>query len=316
MGNLFLNKIYIKFISVLFAIILWLSVSISKKFKLTLEIPIDIINIDTTQYVLIGNVPKTTKVDFYGIGKKLIKIYFSNKLNFTIDLKNTPINKKYLIHLNKDILNGPEDIQNVGILKISPDTIPIYLTKKSTKKIKIKSNVNIKTNKNYKIKDINFTPDYTFIEGPEYIVKNITYVETETLNILNLDDDTKYKIKLIAPQGTKINPKYTNLIVTLEKIDIRSFYNIPINLEISNKLKIKGSYLETDILKCNIDISGPAGIIDSINSNDFKISCFINKEIKDTILLPVHVTLSKYNNVIEIIDYTPKKIKIWKSIKK
>ncbi len=277
---------HVKLISLALAFILWKYVDTLNQKEKYLSVNLVVRNIPEG-YTLTDEVPDYVKVVVKG-KEEALSLLESRDLRAYVDLKGRYINEVRL-PVEIDRRNLPK---GVVIKDINPDYIKIKVEKIVEKRVDIVPVVIGKPAKGYILEDIEVTPKKVSIVGPQSILKKITSVYTEEIDISGIKDTIKRdvpifvkysKVKLVDINTVRVSIKVETRFI-LKDIDgiTIGFRNLHEGLRIKNnnlKLKVKLKipfYIKKDILPGDILAFVDCGNIDSPGSYRLQVEVFSN----------------------------------------
>ena len=148
----------------------------------------------------------------------------------------------------KIIIEDESTVKNVGVL--------------------LKTSGNIKDG--YQLEKINLNPSIVSLNGNAQILKDITSISTQTINLDDINESKSIDIGLEIPQGVtlKDNLKKIKVSVEIKEINISKEFSIPINIsKLPSNYKI--SKINPSVI--TLTLSGSTNTINNINSSDLSI---------------------------------------------
>ena len=185
------KNLHIIVLSIVFSIILWISISLSNDYYATVTVPIQLINFPTG-YSTASEIPKDISVKLKGKGWKLLGVNLSTKSDYTISVEDSG-------RVNVDLYNYLGENQwlssDIEVIDITPDTLSFLVEKDYMKKVSIIPVLNLKFKDGYGLaKPIQVIPDSTTLYGPMSVVKNLSFVYTSRKTLENLDNFTSDQV--------------------------------------------------------------------------------------------------------------------------
>ena len=233
------NQIKRLLYSFVIAFIFWFFIKSEDIYSVTTKIPLVARNLQE-QKTYKEEVPKNIIVTLKGSGRAFIWLRFFD--NFYEDYKAvldlSSIADEYNFELDQYYKNNPEkivlpsslDLEFVEV--ISPRNIKINLDQYLVKKVPIKSQILISTNPGYiQVGDVSFLPDSISIGGPQEIVDNITFVNTEKDTMSNLITSVDGELLIINPDKlVDFDPKKVQGFIDIQPISETIVTGIPVKL--------------------------------------------------------------------------------------
>ncbi len=220
-----MRNLGLKLLALFLAIIIWVGVVGERKSQgnIIITTPIELKNLpDNMELVKISS----TMVNVRLSGPlSIIKTLTPLDISLIIDIKkNIPeidtikYEKTLNIKLKKQMF---KIVKGVKIKDILPPTIQITIEKKMKKTLKVILKGKISPKKGYKITNISINPEIVFIEGPALLLKNRKNIETEDINLKNLEQSIELSVMLKKFDSRIIflhDIKKVKVKITLKKI--------------------------------------------------------------------------------------------------
>lgn len=200
----------------------------------------------------------------------------STKVNVTgpgeyVDMIQNVIAKGEYLNLasdmNSNITLQPQDIKGnmVENVKMDPSSVNVTIPIRQLKPVK----VNVKTVGQLKadmiLKEIIPLKTYVEIQGDEALKKDVSEVNTEPIDLSNINGNNNIEVKLDLPKGIKSADNTVKVKIVVEKNITKSF-SIPVTIKgIEAGLEATLSKNETTIV-----LKGSETLINKLNSNMFK----------------------------------------------
>lgn len=228
-------------------------------------------------FIISSSIPTTVKVIVKDKKNTLDKIIDSD-FKIKLDLSNINNIGNYNIKLNFDIPKSMQSIYNSLLftsINLNPDKINLEIDNLVEKSVPIILKTVGKVASGYKIKQNTTSVYYVRIQGPEKIISNIKYIETEPINIEGEIESFRRTINLILPSplikfiGINKIDVFFEIVEDLEtltyRIDNILIHNLNKNLQIEPFstnfiIKIRGTKekllkISKDDIIINVDLS-------------------------------------------------------------
>jgi len=271
------KNIHIVIISLFFSFIIWGSISLSKDYYITIDIPVRIINFPPN-YSSGSQLPEKISAKIRGNGWKLISLNLSSEQEYFVSA-GSDTGKKY-INLYNSLTDNQWLASDMEVLKIIPDTLSIYIEKVTEKKVRILPDLDLDFKQGYGLaSEILLSPDSTQIVGPMSVLRDLNFIQTERTEISKLDS-RKFemaKVKNIRGITTDISEVTINLDV--QKIVDKNFDNVPV---VINDIPVNRNVV---LLPGNISVGVRAGIdiLAKLTKDKINLSVNYNDIVMDTV---------------------------------
>ncbi len=270
------KNIHIIIISLFFSFVIWGSISLSKDYYLTIDIPPRIINFPPN-YLSGTKLPKIS-AKIRGNGWGLISLNLNSEIEYFISAGNDT-GKKY-INLYNSLVDNQWLASDMEVLELNPDTLSIYIEKVTEKKVKILPDLDLNFKPGYGLaSEILLDPDSTEIVGPISLLRNLNSIQTERIEISKLDSRRFEMAKIKNIHGITSDVSVVTINLDVQKIVDKNFDNLPISI-----LEIPGDR-EVVLLpnRVSIGVHGGITILGKLNENNFKVYIYYRDVVLDTL---------------------------------
>jgi len=249
---------------VLIAAVFWMVRSLGEEYETDVTYPVRYVNFPDNK-VLIGEVPDKLKLRIRAKGFSIIKSKLDLNLiplKFNVNsfsLNSIGADTFYIItETVRDLLS--EELEQVRILDISPDTLFFRFTGMVVKKVAIRPVLALHDKffqKQYMQNGtIGVFPDSIIVSGPVTLVRDINFIPTEPLSFTNLDDTvelqcnlkksamiafSQYKVRLVIPVDRFTEVEENLTVVPVHVPDSLTMIAIPGQVKITYKICL-GNY--------------------------------------------------------------------------
>ncbi len=284
------------------SVLFWLLINLSKEYTTEITIDVAYINLSLKKSIIdtpIKKLPLLVK----GSGFNLISISLSNNY---IKLNLDKINKKKgpdYYFLTKKLHSEIQDQLRSGIelILVQKDTIPLKIGTLHSKKIPLKTDLNITFQLGHDLsKPISIKPDSVIISGEQSLLKSISFLNLEKINLENLSETTITNSSIIISENIKTDITTAEISIIVDK-----FTEGEIEVPISVKNAPKG----INIYPKKVKIIYKVGLknFSKINENLFKIECNYN-QVKINEASYLTPKLTKSSDLITLVRIVPEKI--------
>ncbi len=219
--------------TILFATLLWGSVSMTYEYTTSVSLPVRLIKLPP-QSALTKTLPKSITMKLRGTGWHLLKYTITSKKRFLIDAsyfsKRSIVYTDYLI--SDYFLLPPE----ITLMDSSPDSIAIEIDVISEKKIKVIPDVDIEYSDGYgQIGEASILPDSVIIRGAKSILDTLNEWTTEKKKFVETSKPLNTTLKLTEPQEyiLSLEQNEINYIINVQPFAEKTFPGINIEIRLS-----------------------------------------------------------------------------------
>jgi len=301
----FQNNLSLKLVSLLIGFLIWFYAFVQEELTMTIPVQVNILTKGEESSYLIYDGSKID-IDFSGKRKDFLLIKF---------LKKFPV---YEIKIEDDYFGEREEnltFENVFVppqINLTPlkfkgkKFLRFYIDKKVTKDVPIV--LKFKGMLNQKIsfyKDIELDPKRVLVSGPEKLLNNINYLESEEIDLSKLKKSQSLKVKLrkseefIEYKGEIITVKFY-----IEKKVTKEFKNVPV-LFINRNRNLK---ITPDSLTAIVEIEGPESIIKNMLPGELTLTVDLSGiEKKGVYILRINQPMKEF---VKIKNMNPSEVKV------
>lgn len=269
------KRINVFILFLLSAFVILMFTKLSKQYTNTIAFEIEKINVPEENVILNDSVFLNITLKTHGF--KWLSYYLSQpkiKIDFTNDVyKEEAV---FVYNKSKAYLNNTQFDKEVELLSMSPEKLTFRYGVNLVKKIPIKINADINFSPGYdNSSPFRVEPDSIVIVGPNILVSEFEYIETETLTIADVRADLNEKIKLKLPNNNtdlKFSIDYVLLKATVEKFT-EGTLKIPVMVINAPKNSGIKYFPKTVSVSYYVSLSN----FNAITSKDFKVVCDFSK---------------------------------------
>lgn len=272
----FKNKrinIFLLFLGSAFIILIF--TKLSKVYTNTMVFEIEKVNVPEEYIILNDSVNFNITLKTHGF--KWLSYYFSKpkiKVDFVKDVHKQ--DDVFVYTKSRAYLNSTQFDKKVDLLHLEPEQLTFRYGVNSVKKVPIKVNANFKFAPGFDMSSkVTTEPDSVVVVGPNILVANCTFLETDTLELNDIRTDIKEQVRLKLPEKNKdlkfsvenvvLNAKVEKFTEGTLKIPV-TFINAPKTLNIK--------YFPREV---TVSYYVSLSHFNSIYRKDFKVVCDYKK---------------------------------------
>jgi YbbR domain-containing protein len=270
------KKVYL-FISIFVSVSIWISIALSDYYYASYRLPIDIINVPD-RYSPTPKIPEYVNLKVKAEGWKLLPLELSSDKSFFISAKNDSLtfteNLFQSVELNSWYSN------KMSILEINPKTVTVELEPKILMKVKVIPVLNLGFKKGYGLAStIKIVPDSIYIKGPSSQLLGLSHIETNPMELKNLDKSINFKSEVSAYRGFEILQNIVDIHLDIQRIIENSISGVPI--QIINLPKNR----EVTLIPNSVNLSLKGGIeyFSKYTKSDFTVILDYKEILSDTL---------------------------------
>jgi hypothetical protein len=284
------KKINVFFLFLLLAFIILIFTKLSKEYTNTIAFNIEKINVPQEDVIFDDSVALNITLETHGF--KWLGYYFSKpkvKIDFKRDVyKNDSV---FIWNKSKAYLENTQFDKQVELLNISPEVLTFRYGVNMVKEVPVKLNSDIKYSPGFDVsKPYVIKPDSVEVVGPEALVSQVNFIETENIELTNVRKNISETVKLKLPKKNK-DLTFSNdkvlLKATVEKFT-EGTVKVPVTIiNVPNNINLK--YFPKEV---NVSYYVSLSNFNSISAKDFSVVCdYSNVVNNQSFLIP---ELDKY----------------------
>jgi len=286
------KKLNIFIASVIFAVILWGSISLSDIFYTNVDVKLTLTNFPQG-YTTGSPLPEKIQLRVKGQGWRLVSINVGPETEFRVS-----VGSDSGIH-NLNLYNYLESnrwlLSDVEIINILPDSIRFFVERIISKKLPVISGLELEYKPGYGLaSDIIFKPDSVVVTGPISLLRKMNQIKTVDKSLSPLDSRTEIEVNLLRMNGFVYNANLIEVILDIQRIVDKQFDNIEVNvLDIPPRKEV--------VLlpnKIGFNVRGGIDILGKLEPDQFRAFIRYQSLVQDTtgsvipiLELPKNVTL-------------------------
>ncbi|HKJ05954.1 MAG TPA: CdaR family protein [Flavobacteriaceae bacterium] len=300
------GKVKIFLIFLVLSSIIWLLIELSKSY--VSSVAFDVKYINAPKNSLLESTP-TNEINLAikASGFSIIR-YHWNKKTILFDLEN--INKSgnfaYILP-NQQLPNLTSQLPGeTEVVKVFKDTIFVNLGTLISKKVPVKTNLDINFKHGYNlIKEPTIYPDSIVVSGTKKVIDSINKVETHTKKVTEVFENESFNVPLKLPKQKHFIATHNKVKVVLEVDKLtEGTIAVPVNIiNVPGNIKVKPYPAE-------VEVTYRAGIknFGSISSNSFEIVYDYNDYKKDSLVTHLTPKIIRQNEEISSLKINPERI--------
>ncbi len=273
-----------------FSILLWVFVSFSGEFSITLNLPTQVIDVPENNS-LSSMSANEISISLKGQGWQLAQHTLGRDPKFFIPspakIGNQEISVRNVLYANSWLST------TLQLAEITPEKINVTIEKTQTKKVEIVPVLSLGYKPGYGlVSPIVIEPDSALVSGPESLISNLNMINTEGRVISNLENGSSMVINLDVPKYTTSNVSECKIDFDIQKIVDKEFENLNIlTRDIPSRYE-----LILSPTKLSIILRGGIGKLSKLKSEDLNVYVKFEQAINDT--------NGAIEPIIEIPDFT------------
>ena len=212
----------------IFAVILWISISLSDIFYTNVDVKLTLTNFPHG-YTTGSPLPEKIKLRVKGQGWRLVSINVGPETEFRVSVGGD--SGRHNINLYNYLESNRWLLSEVEIINIFPDSIRFFVEKIISKKLPVISGLDLEFKPGYGLaSDIIFKPDSIVVRGPVSFLRTMKEIKTinKSLNLLDLRTETE--VSLPRMNGFDYSASLIEVVLDIQRIVDKQFDNITVDI--------------------------------------------------------------------------------------
>ena len=194
--RLFWENLAFKAAAVVLAVILWIFVTSKGQTEMSLNVPIEYVNIPSG--LEISKHTMTTAHLVVRTHESLSKNIRQENVRVSVDVSRAKKGEE-IFSLRKDDVKVA---YGATVTKIEPSTIKVVFEETVSRRVPVKAEVTGSPEQGYSVKRIEVSPEEVVIEGAKSEVRKVGVLRTEPIDISGLAEDLRQEVRLEGEDGT------------------------------------------------------------------------------------------------------------------
>jgi|Deesub1362B_J571_1020462.scaffolds.fasta_scaffold00080_60 hypothetical protein len=187
LNQVFLNNIGLKLLSLALAVVLWYLISAKGVSEVTIEVPIEYVNIPQGYEIVYKNVDRVN-ITLFG-SERILRSLKTEDLRVTVDMKGKTEGRLRYKITKKDI----KIPSAVNVSEIEPSQVEVLLDRTETKTVPVVVSLSGRLKDKYKME---IEPSEIVIAGPSSILKKVRYVITDRIVPEDVGTNTVKRVRV------------------------------------------------------------------------------------------------------------------------
>jgi YbbR domain-containing protein len=211
MKRFFLNNLQLKIASVVIAVVLWLFVSSKGQTEISLNVPVEYMNIPPGLEII----DRTGKIATLVIRghESMLKNIRQGDVKVVLDM-NKAKKGEVIYPLTKDEVRLLRSLRSISVVTIEPASLKLVFDETVSKRVAVRPVITGIPETGYYVESIDVKPNETVIEGAASEVKKINHVRTEHIDITDLTRNFEEQVK-IDPVGRHVRMEVDRVDVVI-----------------------------------------------------------------------------------------------------
>jgi YbbR domain-containing protein len=296
------RRIHIILTTILIGIFLWLSVNLREQFSVTVNAPLSIEDVPEGMAIRTA-VPRRIQLKLHGEGWRLSALLVGPDIHVNIPFTSLPKGNRN-ITINQ-VLERITLSPGIQLLRVSPDTVPVWLDHVSTKRVPVVPDLSLSFREGYgQVGTTQLTPDSVTMIGAETVLRQIVEWKTAHMAFADVKAPVETMVALAHGDGPSVQcmPPELQIRINVQPFAEKVFSGLPV------ELYDLPSNREVILIPPKIEVVARGGIrqLASLMPVDFRVSVPFDRILADstgTILPDVHPPSG-----IQVVTHRPERL--------
>jgi len=222
------KKLNIFIASVIFAVILWGSISLSDIYFTNVDVKLTLTNFPPG-YTTGSPLPEEIKLRVKGQGWRLVSINVGPETEFRVSVGGD--SGRHNISLYNYLESNRWLLSDVEIINIFPDSLRFFVERIISKKLPVISGLDLEFKPGYGLaSDILFKPDSVVVSGPFSLLRTMNEIKTAEKSLSPLDSRTETEVNLPRMVGFNYNANLIEVVLDIQRIVDKQFDDITVDV--------------------------------------------------------------------------------------
>ncbi len=289
-----------------FSVLLWVFVSFSGEFSITVNLPTKVVNIPENLSVSSISA-KEVSITLKGQGWQLAQHTLGRNPKFFLPSPESPGEEKIptrnVIYINSWLSS------TLQLAEIHPEIVTVVVEEKVLKIVEIIPVVSLTFKPGYGlVSKLSVEPDSVKIEGPKSIVAPMTSISTKGVGLTNLEKGETIKLQLENIDYVKPEISECKVTFDVQKIVDKTFTNLIVNTDnIPSRYELILSPAEVELT-----LRGGLNLLSKMKNSDINIFVDFDQAINDTNgFVEPQIYVPEFTSIVEVkpnhLEYIIKK---------
>lgn len=222
------KKLNIFIASIIFAIILWGSISLSDFYYANIEVGLTLTDFPNG-YTTGSNIPEKVKLKVRGQGWRLVSINVGPETEFRVSVRGDSGQQSFSLY--NYLESNRWLLSDVDIINLYPDSLNIFVERKITKKLPVVSGLNLEFKPGYDLaSEIILKPDSVLVQGPLSYLRQKKEIKTDNKPLGILDSKVATEVDLKNLNGFEYSSNSVEVMLDVQRIVDKQFENVSVDV--------------------------------------------------------------------------------------
>ena len=263
----------------------WVSLTIKEPMEKEISIPFIITNLPKN-VVITDTGSDTLRVTVRDDGYNIAKLFYSDIKPITADFTKYAKSDGRILLSNTEVMKMVKErvSSSTQVVSVKPDRIEAYFNNGDHIKVPVEIYGKVAAADNYFLAKTTITPDSVKIYSTSEILKGISSVKTEYVNLDDIKSSAKATVKLQRISGVKFEPDVVTVEASADLITERT-----VDVPISTVGVPEGKMILTFPKQVAVTFVTRSNLADQITGDDFVIEVRYDEIDSTRKMLPLHL---------------------------
>ena len=289
------------------ATLIWFLMKFSGSF--TSQLPVQLHYTPPSEEWYVHNNETVLMVDVQGFGFSLMWLKISGKSEIDVNLSNFEIRgdesdpfmvvpTEYLLNEVGQLFQDQESIKG-----LFPNILKVDLSRVVSKTVPVRSRIAIDTENGFKLRSTTLTPSDIELIGPEYILSEIEFVNTEIDSIGGVNEDLELDVSLDADTLKNWISEDLELNIMLD-VDELTSGSVVVQIE----TRVKDAQTRIKVLPTKVTVYYKVGLADYELVKEYIFNAFVSVPSEGDLPEKLKVNIENIPEFVEITRVEPSRV--------
>ncbi len=224
------KKLPIIIFSLLFALLVWISVNLSSEVQTTIEVPIVILNLDSSK-ALAQPLPHSLTLKVRGVGWDIVNTILSSSAQYNLDMAKVSSEKKYVtLHNIKERFTSPHILE---VINVQPESLTVVLDEKIKKRVPVIPQLDVQFHEGFgMVGSVRTSPESITVVGARSLLLSLSSWKTMPVSFGDVKTPQAIQTKIAdtLQLETDVYPKNISLQFDVQPIAEKTINDIHVEI--------------------------------------------------------------------------------------
>jgi len=259
--------------AVVLASLVWLHAVTEHQYRKIIDVPVAVADLPPgaggREIVVANQLPSYARVLVAGTGKDILRLESTDLL---LRLRPEPgqPGARLTCRLSRDQVESHTDLDLQIVEVVTPKEVDVLLDERVDRPVPVEPRVALQVADHHtQVGEINLSPASVTVRGPRSQVEQVHAVGTETLSLVDVDEDVRKELALMPPEGMRLDLSHSRVVVDIDIQELAQddFKHVPVSVRSAG-----GRDIVIEPSRVTVSVRGGADVIYALNpETDLKL---------------------------------------------